>query len=59
MTKYNGTRFEFVFTNLVKDSPRLFTTMQVRQGRMVGLDHHHIIDQAGLGRIDTLVKPCL
>eukprot|EP00948_MAST-09A_sp_MAST-9A-sp1_P002907 g2907.t1 len=26
MTKYNGTRFEFIFTSLVKASPRLFTT---------------------------------
>ncbi|KAK9814139.1 hypothetical protein WJX72_001188 [[Myrmecia] bisecta] len=28
MTKFNGSRFEFIFTNLVKDSPRLFTTIQ-------------------------------
>ena len=31
MTKYNNSRFEFVFTNLVRQSPRLFTTVQVRQ----------------------------
>lgn len=28
MTKYNDSRFEFVFTSLVKASPRLFTTVQ-------------------------------
>lgn len=28
MTRYNGTRFEFIFTSLVKNSPRLFTTIQ-------------------------------
>jgi hypothetical protein len=28
MTKFNGSRFEFIFTNLVRDSPRLFTTVQ-------------------------------
>ena len=28
MTKYNGSRFEFIFTSLVKASPRLFTTVQ-------------------------------
>ena len=28
MTKYNKSRFEFVFTNLVRQSPRLFTTVQ-------------------------------
>ena len=28
MTKYNASRFEFVFTSLVKNSPRLFTTIQ-------------------------------
>jgi len=28
MTKYNGSRFEFIFTNLVKGSPRIFTTVQ-------------------------------
>ena len=28
LTKYNGSRFEFIFTNLVRDSPRLFTTVQ-------------------------------
>lgn len=28
MTKYNGTRFEFIFTSLVRRSPRLFTTIQ-------------------------------
>jgi len=28
MTKYNGARYEFVFTSLVKASPRLFTTVQ-------------------------------
>ena len=28
MTKYNNARFEFVFTNLVRQSPRLFTTVQ-------------------------------
>merc|ERR1719440_1048661 len=28
MTKYNNSRFEFVFTNLVRASPRLFTTVQ-------------------------------
>lgn len=27
LTKYNNSRFEFVFTNLVKSSPRLFTTV--------------------------------
>jgi hypothetical protein len=30
LTKFNGSRFEFIFTNLVKDAPRLFTTIQVR-----------------------------
>lgn len=29
MTKFNGARFEFIFTSLVKSSPRLFTTIQV------------------------------
>lgn len=28
MTKYNNARFEFIFTSLVKNSPRLFTTVQ-------------------------------
>jgi Bardet-Biedl syndrome 5 protein len=28
MTKHNGSRFEFIFTSLVKASPRLFTTVQ-------------------------------
>ncbi|KAL1508579.1 hypothetical protein AB1Y20_004677 [Prymnesium parvum] len=28
MTKFNKSRFEFVFTNLVRQSPRLFTTVQ-------------------------------
>ena len=28
MTKFNNSRFEFVFTNLVRQSPRLFTTVQ-------------------------------
>eukprot|EP00891_Asterochloris_glomerata_P008878 jgi/Astpho2/8878/e_gw1.00129.36.1_t len=28
LTKFNHLRFEFIFTNLVKDSPRLFTTIQ-------------------------------
>ena len=28
MTKFNGSRFEFIFTSLVKASPRLFTTVQ-------------------------------
>merc|ERR1719161_1383268 len=28
MTRFNQTRFEFIFTSLVKNSPRLFTTVQ-------------------------------
>ncbi|KAF4730946.1 Bardet-Biedl syndrome 5 protein, variant 2, partial [Perkinsus olseni] len=28
MTKYNGQRFEFIFTSLVRYSPRIFTTIQ-------------------------------
>ena len=28
LTKYKGSRFEFIFTNLVRDTPRLFTTVQ-------------------------------
>jgi len=28
LTKYNGSRFEFIFTNVIRDSPRLFTTVQ-------------------------------
>lgn len=28
MTKYNNSRFQFIFTSLVKASPRLFTTVQ-------------------------------
>lgn len=28
VTKYDGNRFEFVFTNLVRSSPRLFTSIQ-------------------------------
>merc|ERR1719161_514695 len=28
MTRFNSTRFEFIFTSLVKNSPRLFTTVQ-------------------------------
>jgi hypothetical protein len=28
LTKYNGSRFEFIFTNLVRNSPRIFTTIQ-------------------------------
>mmetsp|Transcript_11594 Transcript_11594/g.17145 ORF Transcript_11594/g.17145 Transcript_11594/m.17145 type:complete len:351 (-) Transcript_11594:1409-2461(-) len=28
LTKFSGSRFEFIFTNLVKNSPRLFTTVQ-------------------------------
>ena len=28
LTKYNGSRFEFSFTNLVRNSPRIFTTVQ-------------------------------
>lgn len=31
MTKFNASRFEFVFTNLVLESPRLFTTVQARR----------------------------
>eukprot|EP00727_Mastigamoeba_balamuthi_P002455 m51a1_g12206 putative bardet-biedl syndrome 5 protein homolog (208) ;mRNA; f:3551-4405 len=31
LTKFNNTRFEFVFTNLVPNSPRLFTTIQAVQ----------------------------
>eukprot|EP00694_Reclinomonas_americana_P002755 EC788587.1.p2 GENE.EC788587.1~~EC788587.1.p2 ORF type:complete len:154 (+),score=43.56 EC788587.1:22-462(+) len=27
LTKFNNSRFEFIFTNLVKNSPRLFTTV--------------------------------
>lgn len=30
MTKYTETKFEFIFTNLVRGSPRLFTTVQVQ-----------------------------
>lgn len=30
MTKYQETKFEFIFTNLIRGSPRLFTTVQVR-----------------------------
>ena len=30
LTKFNGSRFEFIFTNLISTSPRLFTTVQVR-----------------------------
>jgi len=30
MTKYAGTKFEFIFTNLVRGSPRLFTTVHAR-----------------------------
>lgn len=29
MTKYTDSKFEFIFTNLVRGSPRLFTTVQV------------------------------
>jgi Bardet-Biedl syndrome 5 protein len=28
MTRYNQTRFEFIFTSLVKNSPRIFTSVQ-------------------------------
>ena len=28
MTRFQGSRFEFIFTNLVANSPRLFTTIQ-------------------------------
>ncbi len=28
MTRYQGSRFEFIFTSLVRESPRLFTTVQ-------------------------------
>ncbi len=28
LTKFSNTRYEFIFTNLVKSSPRLFTTVQ-------------------------------
>lgn len=28
MTRFNNTRFEFIFTSLVRNSPRLFTTIQ-------------------------------
>jgi Bardet-Biedl syndrome 5 protein len=28
LTKYSGARYEFIFTNLVKNSPRLFSTVQ-------------------------------
>ena len=28
LTRHNGTRYEFIFTNLVPESPRLFTTVQ-------------------------------
>ena len=28
MTKFNNSRYEFIFTSLVKNSPRLFTTVQ-------------------------------
>ena len=31
LTKFNGSRFEFIFTNLVSNSPRLFTTIQAVQ----------------------------
>lgn len=32
MTKDNNSRFEFIFTSLVKNSPRLFTTIQAVLG---------------------------
>jgi Bardet-Biedl syndrome 5 protein len=28
LTKFGGSRFEFIFTNMVRESPRLFTTVQ-------------------------------
>lgn len=28
LTKFNGTRFEFIFTNVVQTTPKLFTTVQ-------------------------------
>lgn len=28
LTKFNGTRFEFIFTNIVPSTPKLFTTVQ-------------------------------
>ncbi|KAF4658312.1 Bardet-Biedl syndrome 5 protein [Perkinsus chesapeaki] len=28
LTRFNGQRFEFIFTSLVRNSPRIFTTMQ-------------------------------
>ncbi len=30
LTKYRASKFEFIFTSLVRNSPRLFTTIQVR-----------------------------
>jgi hypothetical protein len=40
LTKFNGSRFEFIFTNLVKDAPRLFTTIQVRRQLQVKRNTH-------------------
>ena len=28
LTKFHNSKFEFIFTNFVRDSPRLFTTIQ-------------------------------
>ena len=36
LTKFNGSRFEFIFTNLVRNSPRLFTTVQARGSELHG-----------------------
>eukprot|EP00898_Chlorokybus_atmophyticus_P005142 jgi/Chlat1/5629/Chrsp369S05412 len=29
LTKFNGSRFEFIFTNMTKNNPRMFSTIQV------------------------------
>ena len=54
LTKFNGSRFEFIFTNLVKDAPRLFTTIQVRASTVQlprrRLRAIHVSSHGGLGQ---------
>jgi Bardet-Biedl syndrome 5 protein len=50
LTKFNGSRFEFIFTNLISSSPRLFTTVQVGSSCASGSQLHYFppISQGGM-----------
>lgn len=54
MTKFNTSRFEFVFTNLVRASPRLFTTVQVGAASASGLAAAALLAARPAGRAPRL-----